>query len=317
MPKLEFKVIQRELEQQLIWPFYWIYGTEKFKLREILEKIRAAVLPPPWGEVSYEASETSVETVLDAVRSPPLGGGIPLIWIRDAHLLKNPELLSQLLGPSRKKSDLDSVCVCISKDLDGRKKFSKILLDQAAVIACDEVGESQREAWVQSLAKRRNLNLDSTLILRLCSLDPWTLDILDQELEKYVISNYSEDVLLESSLAGGGDLFLESFFSRDRKSALYQVAQFAQHADESFPLLGLLGWNVRHLVVVILDQEKGTHHSKLSGHLSERFRKWSQKWELSEVMEFQKELAQIDFHLKQSPSLPLGLWSSLVIRFCH
>ena len=40
MPKLEPKVIQKELEQGVLWPVYWLYGQERMKSRELFKRIR-------------------------------------------------------------------------------------------------------------------------------------------------------------------------------------------------------------------------------------------------------------------------------------
>jgi DNA polymerase III delta subunit len=322
MPKLELKAVQRELEQGLIWPFYWIYGPEKLKSRELLKRIRTAVSGREAHSLSlneevFDGSDTDASTVLDSARSLCLGGGIRLVIVREAHALKSPEVLAELFGPAQKQSELTAVCVCISKDLDGRKKFSKVLQEKVAVVPCEEVNESQRDSWIQYLAKQRGLNLNTSLVLKLSALDPWSLDIVDQELQKYAVAGQSEDVILESSaLSGGTEAFLESFFARDLLAALPQVSYFADHPDESLPLLGLMGWNVRQLAVLIADRAQGTRYSKLNPYVAERLQKWSGHWRFVEIVELQDELSQIDFNMKQTPLLPLGLWSSLVTRFC-
>ena len=139
-----------------------------------------------------------------------------------------------------------SVCVFVSKDLDGRKKFSKMLLEHAAVVPCDDVPETEREAWVQYLAKRRGMPLEPALLAILAQLDPWSLDIIDQELEKLSLSGNSDVVLGPGESIGGrgGDDFLNAFFSRNLPLSLESVQSFAERPDESLPLLGLLAWNV-------------------------------------------------------------------------
>src|SRR5690349_9604914 len=146
MPKLEPKAVDRELAQGRVWPVYWIFGNEKWKIRELVEKIRFTLTKGVqggfnWNEILLDGAEVSSEEVLDAALSSPLGGGVIGVIVRNAQSLKNPEILSQLLGSSILLSEATSVCVCISKDLDGRKKFSKILLEKAAVVPCEEVPE--------------------------------------------------------------------------------------------------------------------------------------------------------------------------------
>lgn len=331
MPKLEPKLIQKELEQGWLWPVYWLYGTERMKSRELLKRIRKAVLGTEspvsgglagFGEETLDATEVNAATVLDAAQSLTLGGGLRLIVVREAHALKEAEILAPLCGPKAKKESLTSVCVFLSKDLDGRKKFSKILIEKTAVVPCEEVPESEREAWIGYLAKRRGLDLPPELVAQMSGLDPWSLDIMDQELEKFSLVQ-SGDVILSllgggAGGSGGGEQFLNAFFARDLKRSLQSVEGFADRPDESLPLLGLLAWNVRHLALVIADRRAGARSSlKLNPFVAERLQAWAKQWDLSDVLRLQRHLEELDFSIKQTPLLPLGLWGELTMTFCR
>jgi len=330
MPKLEAKQVQKELEQGQLWPVYWLYGQERMKARELLKRIRKAALGEAetpeaasflqLNEELHDGAEVDGAAVADAARSMSLGGGLKFIVVRDAHAMKNPEAIVDLLGPKAIRTDLPSVCVFVSKDLDGRKKISKTLTEKAAVISCEEVAEPEREAWAQYLAKRRGRALSPELLLRLIALDPWTLDIVEQELEKLDLgeaAGVGDEVMLHgASTSGGSDAFLDAFFRRDLSRALDCVHDFTERPDESLPLLGLLAWNVRQLAVLIADREQGTRNAKLNPYLAEKLRAWGAKWSLAEVIRLQAELEDLDFGMKQTPLLPLGLWDSLVMGFC-
>lgn len=331
MPKLEPKTVQRELEQGELWPVYWLYGQEKMKSRELLKRIRGTALGERASGVGaaggifgldeqvMDAGEVSSSQVLDAALSPSLGGGLRFIVVRDAHALKEPECLAELMGPRSARTELTSVCVFVSKDLDGRKKFSKLLTEKAAVVPCEEVPEEEKEAWVGYLAKRRGLSLGPEQFAQLRGLDPWSLDIIDQELEKFALAESSPDVLLGSvgAFLGGSETFLDAFFARDLKAALMCAESFAERPDESLPLLGLLGWNVRQLAIVISDRENRTRNAKLNPYLAEKLQRWARGWSLDEILELQSRLSELDFGLKQTPLVPLGLWSDLVMGFCR
>ncbi|MCM2323962.1 MAG: hypothetical protein NDJ90_11940 [Oligoflexia bacterium] len=333
MPKLEAKTVQRELDQGQLWPVYWIYGQERMKSRELLKRIRRAALGEAVGaggllglaEETLDGTETTADAVLEAAQSPSLGGGLRFIVIRDAHALKELDALAELLLPRGTRDTLASVCVFLSKDLDGRKKFSKTLVERAAVVSCEDIPEGEREAWIQYLLKRRGLvvPIEETgpLVARLVALDPWSLDIVDQELEKYSLAQSTpgtsaSDVLLGGAAvgeAGGTELFLEAFFARDLKAALRIAEGFADQPDESLPLLGLLSWNTRQLALVV----SGARGVKLNPYVAERLQRWARRWKLPEVLDLQAELAELDFGFKQTALLPLGLWSRLVMRFCR
>jgi DNA polymerase-3 subunit delta len=324
MPKLEPKQIQQELEKGLIWPFYWIYGPESLKSKELIKRIKKAIFgtdtvdesTASFSIQSFDGAEADVYSILDMAQSPSLLGGIRLLVIRDAHQLKNSELLVDLLGPARQLSQLDGVCIAVAKDFDARKKFSKVLVERAAVVACDEITEAQREAWILYLAKRRGLELQPSQVMHLNAIDPWSLDIVDQELEKFTLTGSQSDVFLQSlDRMGGVDDFIESFFQRNKKLSLEHLGYFADQPDQTLPLLGLLTWNVRQLVRFISDQSGHQNSSKMSFYLMERIKRWASLWGLHELISLQKDLFRLDYRTKQTPLLPLGSWSQVVIRY--
>jgi DNA polymerase III delta subunit len=238
-----------------------------------------------------------------------------LLVIREAHTLKEPEVLESLMGPAA-SSGHTSVCVFLSKDLDARKKFSKKLIEKAAVVPCDAIAEEEREAWVDYLAKRRGLALDAGVIAQLRSMDPWSLDLLDLELEKFELSEKSPEVLLGSAgTQGGSDVFFEAFFFKDLKKALELAESFSDKTEESLPLLGLFSWNVRYLSLFLSEKNAGVRELKLNPYLADKLSRWSRKWSLAELLALQEKLHELDFALKQTPKHPLGAWSDLMIRF--
>jgi DNA polymerase III subunit delta len=322
MPKLEPKTIQKELDQGELWPVYWIYGHEAMKARELLKRIRKAVTGQEeaggsFAEEVFEGGESAAPAIVDSALTCPLGGGTKFVVVKDAHALKDADELAPLLGPRGKKASMPSVCVFLSKDLDGRKKFSKVLTEKAAVVPCEEVAESDREAWISYLAKRRGLAVSPELSSRLAALDPWTLDIVDQELEKFSLSGLSEDVVLgEAGPQGGTEAFLHFFFTRDLARTLERVEAFADRPDESLPLLGLMAWNVRQLASLVAERASGKRGGvKLNPYLAQKLEAWAKNWELDEILALQRKLAELDFDFKQTPLLPLGMWTDLVMSF--
>jgi DNA polymerase III delta subunit len=320
MPKLDPKIVQKDLETGRVAPLYWIYGGEAMKSRELVKRIKKTVLGeaddrPGFNEFVLDASEVDAHEVFDAAQSLSLGGGVRFVLVKNAHLLKDPEVFTSLMGPLGALSEVSSVVVFLSKDLDQRKKFSKILVEKAIVIACEEVADPDREPWIQYLAKRKGIQLSAQALAHLRGQDPWSLDLMDRELEKIELMQ-NEDALGGSTvLEGGTDEFLEAFFLRQKAQALPLIQNFADHPDQALPLLGLISWNTRMLSVMLKDQESGTLELKLGSFLVERFSRYARVWKLSEVAALQSQLYEIDFGMKQTQRIPLGLWSDLVFRF--
>ena len=337
MPKCEAKVIQKELEQGVLRSAYWFYGPETLKWRELLRRIREQVAKKgaltssfsgDFAVQTLSCEDVSGAELSDLVLTPSLLGGFPLFIVRDAHLLKEKDF--EALKPVFETValvDVTSVCVFISKDLDARKKTTKLILEKLPVVACEEVREYEREAWIDFLAKRRAMALRPQERLALRALDPWSLEQIEQELERISIERLgtegTDQGALETPAADGAigsttdfaAQFIDAFFLRDTKRALAYVEKFAPNADESLPLLGLLSWNVRQLVVAVSGSEIATG-KKSSGNpfLQERISRWSRIWSLSEALTLQSDLTQLDWSLKQTPRLPLGVWTQLVLQ---
>ena len=322
MPKYDLKTIQKELDQDRIWPVYWVYGPESYKTREFLRRIRKQVLgkvPPAqqsWHEEIFDASSTHTARIVDSAQSLVFGGGTRLIIVRGSEVLKEPELLFKISGQPRPLGEMTSVCVCLAKDLDGRKKFSKHIVENAAVVTCDEVSESQRETWIRYLAQAKKVELPTHLLKQLLHMEPWSLDLIQQELEKFSLSSDEDSIGYpgELEILGGTDVFLEHFFKRNVPGALRFVQTFAGQTDQTLILLGLLGWNVRQIASLAYDQEKGTQTTNLSSFHVDRLKRWSSNWKLSEVLQLQVTISEMDYRLKQTPLMPLGLWSELIIH---
>lgn len=323
MPKLTPKQIQGELDQDQLWPVYWLYGLETMKIRELLKRIRSAVGANTLSEETLDGTEVSASAILDSAQGLAFGGGPRLTLIRNAHAIKNSDTLAPLLGPKGSKADLPFVTVFLSKDLDGRKKFSKLLTKNAAVVPCEAVPDTDRERWIDYLASRRSLSLPPHVTAQLRSLDPWSLDIIDQELEKYSLALLNQNADESSSVLqgnigvlGGTELFLEAFFNKNKKQAISLIEHFAFRPEESIPLLGLMAWNVRQLAMLIADRESGARTVKLNPYLADRFRRWSNAWSQDQIATLQSDLTDLDFGLKQTRKHPLGLWANLVHENC-
>lgn len=323
MPKLESKAVMQELESGSLWPVYALVGTESMKSSELLKRIRRAVLGPESAQISgfqsesrIDGSESNGDQVVEEAQSLAFGSNLKLVVVRDAHALKQPESIGVLFGARAAKDLLTSVVVLVMKDLDGRKKFSKTLVEKAAVVSCEEVAEADREAWVQYLAKRRGITVDAQAMSTLRALEPWSLGIIDLELEKLTLNaEGSADGVLLSAGSGpaNADAFIQAFFRRDRSATLGQIEQIANRPEEALPLLGLMAWNVRMLA--LLASGASSQALKLSPFLVDRLRRLGTGWTLDELVALEARLSDLDFTLKQRPHVPTGEWADLVISF--
>lgn len=352
MPKFEVKQIYAELDQGRVRGLYWLHGEERMKARELYRRVlrclHHANSPSPKNgsefnegglrseaveQITFEAGvQGDASALLDEYHALSLLSTVRLIRLRDAHLIKHPELIIQAIQHEhREAKEVQGVIVAFAKDLDARKKSSKLLLERAAVIACEAVPEQDREAWISLLAKRKGLEFSPRLVAQLRLLEPWSLDIVEQEIEKMLIAKSLspdgggsarkvldlEDVSLGGVLAGsaGTEAFLEAFFSRQLSQALLRLEPLINDVQEALPLLGLLSWNVRQLLVLKQNQQ-ASGAGRLNSFVAQRLHRWRAHWSVEDLIDLSHELYELDWQTKQVSTWIPGAWSLCVQRFC-
>jgi DNA polymerase III delta subunit len=323
--KIESRQFIQELKEGFVWPVYWIYGPETYRIREACAYLARALIGEgqaarKWAEDRLEGSVCTPADVLASAQSIPLGGGTRVVWVREAHLIRDPDVLASLFGSRQKIGEIPSVTVFLAKDLDARRKFSKALIEKAAVLECAAVAESERESWVASLAKGRGLDLARLPLEALVRAEPWSLDWVRNELEKWDLSEQALAGSGEEVLVGGGgeltrvgERFIEAFLERRALApSLACVSTLGSQPEQALPVLGLLAWNVRMMALLAARSRS----LKLAPFLENKLRRAAARWQANEIQDLQSALAGLDFALKQTPQEPLALWGVLVHQFC-
>jgi DNA polymerase III delta subunit len=326
MSRFEAKAIQKELDSGKLRPVYWLFGPERMKSRELVKRIQRAALgdqtPNDFNFEKIDASEVDAGSVIDAAQGFSMMGGTKVILVRNADEIKQHELIADFCASldshdAIEAADLANVIIFVSKNFDSRKKSFKKIQDLAAVIPCEEVAEQDRDPWIGYLAKRRGLILRSEESVVLRGLDPWSLEIVDQELAKLELVSDEEDlrkqVLLNGVDAFARDDFIDALFSRDKKRAMKWMHLFCEDIDVQLPILGLVSWNLRHLKLVLIeDATRSRSGEKRNPYLQRNLDRWKRHWKLETIQRFEHGLFEIDFSLKNTPLLGKGLWSSLL-----
>jgi DNA polymerase-3 subunit delta len=325
MPKFELKAIQKELEKGKVRPVYFLYGPERMKARELIKKIQKTALsgaePNDFNFERIDASESGLDRILDVAQGLSMMGGTKVVLVRNAEELRNLDGLADHLiqldhAEPVDPDSLETVLIFLSKSLDGRKKAAKTITEIAAVVPCEEVREADREAWVSHLAERRKIILRNSERNQLRSLDPWTLEIVDQELMKLELASGDEglrsEVLLSGISAYAQEEFMDALFTRDRKRALGLMHLFAGSIDTQLPFLGLIAWNVRQMKQFLLEIETRSPAERRNPRLVENLNRWRPFWNSKAVMHFEHLLFEMDFAIKNTRHAALGLWTSLI-----
>jgi DNA polymerase III delta subunit len=339
MPSYQPKEIQKELDSNLFWPFYMLVGNEALKSREVIKRIlKAGKAEEGFGPDYFDGGEVDAHAILDSAQTMGFGGGPKFVVIRNFHQLKSAEVLAPLFGSGKKSrqklEDTQWICIAVSNDLDKRKKFSKLVVDQAACVDCGPVADADRIPWIQYLAKhvKRHsisaisatqatqgnstpLKLSPEQELLLSQIEPFNLDSVNQELEKLALSPESDSsaVTIGSNDDINADRFIHDIFERNAKGALLKTRDLAASPDTVFPLIGLLTWNIRQLVTM---KTSNAGAVRVPPFILDRLKKWAREWDHEALVALNHDLEQIDYSLKQTPRMGMALWDNLIMKHC-
>ena len=93
------------------------------------------------------------------------------------------------------------------------------------------------------------------------------------------------------------------------------MTSFSEEMDAQLPLLGLIGWNLRHLKLFTMEQElKVRSNEKRNPYLMKNLERWRKHWTVKDLSHLEHALFQIDFSLKNTRLTGLGLWSKLLME---
>lgn len=288
MPKFEPKQMQQELAAKRIWTVNWLVGTELMKARELAKRIQKALhgeQKSSFLETHLDGESCSAAEILDAAQSVPLGGGTPIVFVKRAEKLKDPEALEVLA--EKPSATPPFVVVLFASALDGRKKSTKTIVNSFAVVNCEAVAEAERGAWVNYLAKARGMQLPTEVSHALAALDPWTLDRVDLELARLALLP-PDSISVEALYAADPHRLIQALLHGDRSGAEREIATLDTSTDSTLQTLGLLSWHLRQLTL------------KPSG-----------RWTLESLEAAGREVQEFDRAVKQTSKLPRALWSTL------
>jgi DNA polymerase III subunit delta len=155
-----------DIKKKPLSPVYLFTGEERFLVDKAVEEVIHTLFgrepPDPFRFESLRASETPVQAVIAAARTPSLIGGTRLVLVKDTELFKDADL-EQLAAYAAHPAPSSHLVLVVSATgkIDGRKKHWKTLRQSAHEVVFDPLRDEQMPDWILRQAKRRGLQLDT------------------------------------------------------------------------------------------------------------------------------------------------------------
>ncbi|WP_338750243.1 DNA polymerase III subunit delta [Bacillus sp. FJAT-52991] len=187
--------IWKEIEQKQFASVYLLYGKEDFLINETKQKLIANALTEEEMDFNfalYDLEETSVETALEEAETFPFMGERKVVFLNHPTFLTaertkekvehNLQKFEQYIKDPAPYTIL--VLLAPYEKLDERKKLTKLLKKEAAVLEAKKLGEKELKGWLRDRAKSHHVEMDEEALEHLLALAGTNLMMLTSELDK-------------------------------------------------------------------------------------------------------------------------------------
>lgn len=323
--------LYKDLESKKFQPIYFLFGDEPYLLNQCVDRFKYAVLDENTMDFNYSlfySGDAEISNVRDTVETLPVFSPQRLIILKNAHELKDAELMQ--LEPILENPVDSSVFVIFAEKVDKRKKAIKILLDKAICVEFKKPYDNQIPQWISYLCQNLDLRISGDAIHRLHRLVGNNLSELDSQIQKiqqYIGTKTNielDDVNAVVSFSREESIFdfTKAIGQKDRVKALEQLVSLLDQGQNEIGIIALLSRHVRMLLTVRSGMDQGIGGAKLASlaqvpsYFIESYCDQARVWPIRKLEDALVVLHETDKALKSSP-VSSHIWlENMVLKSC-
>lgn len=283
---MSFEKIHKDLDNQIIYPFYVLYGVEEYIIEATKNKIVRTVLAEDeldFNYVVYDLSEAPIQIAVEDAQTLPFLGNKRVV------VVKEPIFLTAAKDTTKIDHDLatfeayinnpspDTVFIIVAnyEKLDERKKLVKLLKKQGAVLHAQEMDEKTLLKWVDTRFKKNKMTIEEAAKLKLIQLVGNQLMSLANEIDKIslylgkdsVVTEKDIDTLVARALEQNIFLLIDHVVQRKLEEALRIYHDLLELKEEPIRILALLAQQFRLIYLVKVLAQKGYGQKNIASTL--------------------------------------------------
>lgn len=257
-----------DLEKGKIWPVYYLYGDEPFKVNEFVDKMTELMFGKQ-DDLSFcvdriDGPTSTGSDVLEAVQSMGLfGGGANgdrkrMVIVRQGHQLKEVDPLFAVISETKKGESPwgDNVLVFVAESLDARRKFHQWVKKNGYALEFKPARDAELAQWVTYLAKKTGATVSPEVVPMLAVLSDGSLYRLAQEIQKAWLfagaepgaQITAEHVAEVSSTQVTHEMIelVRAILEAKRTRALLLAEKLIRSSEDALGLVGFLTWAIKN-----------------------------------------------------------------------
>lgn len=331
MAVIDQQKLYKDLESKNFQSIYFLFGDEPYLLNQCVDRFKYAVLDENTFDFNYSlfySNDADITTVKDTVETLPVFTSHRLIILKNAHELKDSELIQ--LEPILENPVDSSVFVIFAEKVDKRKKAIKILLDKAVCVEFKKPYDNQVPQWISHLAQNLGMKITTDAIHRLHRLVGNNLSELDNQLQKIqqflgvktAIELADVNAVVSFSREENIFDFTRAIGQKDRVKALEQLVSLLDQGQNEVGIVHLLSRHIRMLLTVRSGMDQGLGGAKLASlaqvpsYFIESYCDQARLWPIRKLEDALVVLHETDKALKSSP-VSSHIWlENMVLKSC-
>ncbi len=252
------KALNKELENGLPNPLYYLWGEESFFLEEALSRAVEIVIASFPKEFNYDLfySSASPQEILDAALTLPFMAQRRLLVLKDFHQFPDAAIKS-LLPYFREPSE--TTCMVILSQKTPKKVVSDVFKKTYSL----SVKEKDVPVWLKQFSARKGIRITDDAIERLIEYVGFDIGLLVKEIEKLSYSSpktiNAGEVTSSICMAREYTTFnLVDALVAGQKAKAFRILKviIAGKAMETAAVLGTLTWHYREFYNLYLSKGK-------------------------------------------------------------
>jgi DNA polymerase-3 subunit delta len=259
MTTLSRAEFDRSLKAGAIKPLYLLVGCEGYlrdaAAQNLTEAALSGTLLREFNESSFSLLSDSAMAAVAAAEQLPMMSERRVVRVKDFAKLRETDeevLIRYLDRPAN-----STVLIFVADDLDKRKKLTKSLLANCAVVEFPAVKDAEAKTWARTRLKELKTTADDRVLSELIGLVGTNLRTLSSELEKLAAAAVDDrqitmelvDQLIGRSRELSNFDLGDQLIAGDRRRALQTLHRLLDDDVPAVMLLGLIAGNYHRLAL--------------------------------------------------------------------
>lgn len=284
---MDLKDAAKEWKAGTFRPVYVLYGRDRYRMRQFVEALTDKLLPPDereLGIVKYDTSETPVEEAVAEADTMPFFASRKLVLVRDASVLATAQgkegklehstdaLIAYLKQPCESSVVVFQV---MAEKLDERRKVVKLLKEQNALIAFQELQEQDLLQWTVKRAEEQGRSMGREAAQLLLARTGTNMQQLAHEVDKLClhagsggqITNGDVETLIASTIEEDVFALIDAMASLNVEKALRLYADLLLRREEPIKIAALIARQFRIMLQVKELEQHNYSQQQMAGQI--------------------------------------------------